>query len=196
MQSVVKGCSYNFIQLFQVNNKLKVGPFTGVKRPSSDELNSGPNIKKSNMEGSTEQIAVPDKMVGMIIGRGGEQITRLQQDSNCKIQMAPDSGGQNVRMCTLTGTDEAIAQAKSMIDGIIANGGVGAGGGVGGCGGGGMGGMGGMGGGQGGLFEVMVPGNKVGLIIGKGGETIKMLQEQTGAKVIIIQVHFLYSSRL
>ena len=46
-----------------------------------------------------------------------------------------------------------------------------------------------MGGGQGGLFEIMVPGNKVGLIIGKGGETIKMLQEQTGAKVIIIQVN-------
>ena len=33
----------------------------------------------------------------------------------------------------------------------------------------------------------MVPGHKVGLIIGKGGETIKMLQEQTGAKIIIIQ---------
>lgn len=27
---------------------------------------------------STETIAVPDKMVGLIIGRGGEQITRLQ----------------------------------------------------------------------------------------------------------------------
>ena len=33
----------------------------------------------------------------------------------------------------------------------------------------------------------MVPGHKVGLIIGKGGETIKMLQEQTGAKIVIIQ---------
>ena len=29
----------------------------------------------------TEQVAVPDKMVGMIIGKGGEQITRLQQES-------------------------------------------------------------------------------------------------------------------
>ena len=34
---------------------------------------------------------------------------------------------------------------------------------------------------------MMVPGHKVGLIIGKGGETIKMLQEQTGAKIVIIQ---------
>lgn len=35
--------------------------------------------------------------------------------------------------------------------------------------------------------EVMVPGPKVGLVIGKGGETIKMLQEKTGAKMVIIQ---------
>lgn len=33
----------------------------------------------------------------------------------------------------------------------------------------------------------MIPGAKVGLIIGKGGETIKMLQENSGAKMIVIQ---------
>lgn len=35
--------------------------------------------------------------------------------------------------------------------------------------------------------EIMVPGNKVGLIIGKGGETIKQLQEKTGAKMVVVQ---------
>ena len=35
---------------------------------------------------------------------------------------------------------------------------------------------------------MMVPGHKVGLIIGKSGETIKQLQEQSGAKIVIIQV--------
>lgn len=35
--------------------------------------------------------------------------------------------------------------------------------------------------------EIMVPGAKVGLVIGKGGETIKSLQERTGAKMVIIQ---------
>ena len=38
-----------------------------------------------------------------------------------------------------------------------------------------------------GCFEMFVPGHKVGLIIGKGGETIKQLQERSGAKIIIIQ---------
>lgn len=90
--------------------------------------------------------------------------------------MAQESGGLPERMCTLTGPQPAIAQAKAMIESIIATEGQG--------GGRGMGGGGGMGGGQ---VEMMVPGHKVGLIIGKGGETIKMLQEQTGAKIIIIQ---------
>lgn len=33
----------------------------------------------------------------------------------------------------------------------------------------------------------MIPGAKVGLIIGKNGKTIKQLQEQTGAKMVVIQ---------
>lgn len=35
--------------------------------------------------------------------------------------------------------------------------------------------------------EIMIPGPKVGLIIGKGGETIKSLQEKSGAKMVVIQ---------
>lgn len=163
----------------KIASKLKTGSEEpgvqiGIKRPISD--NQGPDVKRMNMEEgtTTEQVAVPDNMVGMIIGRGGEQITRLQQESGCKIQMAPDSGGQPVRMCTLTGSAVAIAHAKSLIDGVIANNGnfnsnsMGAGG-------------------SSGHLELMVPGNKVGLVIGKGGETIKMLQEQTGAKIVIVQ---------
>lgn len=33
----------------------------------------------------------------------------------------------------------------------------------------------------------MVPGNKCGLIIGKGGETIKGLSEQFGCKLVVVQ---------
>jgi hypothetical protein len=45
------------------------------------------------------------------------------------------------------------------------------------------------------MFEMMVPGHKVGLIIGKAGETIKQLQEQSGAKIVIIQV-IIYRSNI
>ena len=37
------------------------------------------------------------------------------------------------------------------------------------------------------MLEVLIPGNKVGLVIGKGGETIKHLQEQAGVKMVMIQ---------
>ena len=131
----------------------------------------GPGEPGPDGPASSEMIMVPDKMVGLIIGRGGEQITRLQGESGCKIQMAQESNGMAERQCTLTGPPNCIAQAKEAINRIIANEGSG---------------RGGMGGG-GGFFEMMVPGHKVGLIIGKGGEMIKQLQEQSGAKIVIIQ---------
>lgn len=183
-------------------------PTTSLKRSFEDPFEEGPNQKKPFSESSrkmmdpsdfsnlgmggpggttTEIIMVPDKMVGLIIGRGGEQITRLQAESGCKIQMAQDSQGMPERQCTLTGAPGAIAQARASIERIIANEGSGPprmGGGGGGPGG-HMGGGGGMSGG--GCFEMSVPGHKVGLIIGKGGETIKQLQERSGAKIIIIQ---------
>uniref|UniRef100_S4PXY4 p-element somatic inhibitor n=2 Tax=Pararge aegeria TaxID=116150 RepID=S4PXY4_9NEOP len=37
------------------------------------------------------------------------------------------------------------------------------------------------------MEEIMLPGPKVGLIIGKNGKTIKQLQEQSGAKMVVIQ---------
>lgn len=87
-----------------------------------------------------------------VIGRGGEQITRLQAESGCKIQMAPDSNGMPDRMCTLTGNAQSIARAKDLIGSIINQrsrdkgppGGMDDMGGMGGMGGGGGGGGGGM----------------------------------------------------
>jgi far upstream element-binding protein len=35
-----------------------------------------------------EDFKIPDKMVGLVIGRGGEQIKRLQMESGCKIRIA------------------------------------------------------------------------------------------------------------
>jgi len=161
------------------NNPGATGTMEGVM---NNDAGSGPQGPPGNgaPQGpqSSEIVMVPDKMVGLIIGRGGEQITRLQAETGCKIQMAADSQGMPERQCTLTGTPQAIAEAKVSIDRIISNEGNGpprgpnfnAPSGAGGS-----------------MFEMMVPGHKVGLIIGKAGETIKQLQEQSGAKIVIIQ---------
>merc|ERR1719187_2683466 len=88
----------------------------------------------------TEEYKVPDKMVGLIIGKGGEQITKLQATSGCKIQINQVSTGPE-RQCTLTGSPDAVAKAKALLQDVInekQTGGMGGGGGPpGGMGGGG-----------------------------------------------------------
>ncbi|XP_053699578.1 far upstream element-binding protein 3 isoform X2 [Synchiropus splendidus] len=123
---------------------------------------------------TTEDYKVPDKMVGFIIGKGGEQISRIQLESGCKIQIASDSGGMLDRPCTLTGSPENIEQAKRLLSEIVEQ-----------C-------RYGPGfhyemDGNGSIQQILIPANKVGLVIGKGGETIKQLQERTGVQMIMIQ---------
>uniref|UniRef100_H2LEN7 Far upstream element (FUSE) binding protein 1 n=1 Tax=Oryzias latipes TaxID=8090 RepID=H2LEN7_ORYLA len=123
---------------------------------------------------SSEEFKVPDGMVGFIIGRGGEQISRIQQESGCKIQIAPDSGGMPERSVTLTGPQDSIQAAKRLLSEIVEKGrpapafhhndGPGMT-----------------------VQEIMVPASKAGLVIGKGGETIKSLQERAGVKMVMIQ---------
>nr|XP_046231381.1 far upstream element-binding protein 3 isoform X5 [Scatophagus argus] len=123
---------------------------------------------------ATEDFKVPDKMVGFIIGKGGEQISRIQLESGCKIQIASDSGGMLDRPCTLTGSPENIEQAKRLLSEIVEQ-----------C-------RYGPGfhsdmDGNSSIQQILIPANKVGLVIGKGGETIKQLQERTGVQMIMIQ---------
>uniref|UniRef100_A0AAR2J186 K Homology domain-containing protein n=1 Tax=Pygocentrus nattereri TaxID=42514 RepID=A0AAR2J186_PYGNA len=114
----------------------------------------------------TEDFKVPDKMVGFIIGRGGEQITRIQLESGCKIQIAADSGSMIDRPCTLTGSPENIEQAKRLLGQIVDR-----------C-------RNGPGyhnemDSNSAIQEILIPASKVGLVIGKGGDTIKQLQVET-----------------
>uniref|UniRef100_A0A6Q2XU19 K Homology domain-containing protein n=1 Tax=Esox lucius TaxID=8010 RepID=A0A6Q2XU19_ESOLU len=122
----------------------------------------------------TEDFKVPDRMVGFIIGRGGEQITRIQLESGCKIQIASESGGMMDRACSLTGTPESIEQAKRMLGQIVDR-----------C-------RNGPGfhnetEGNSSVQEMLIPASKVGLVIGRGGDTIKQLQERIGVKMMMIQ---------
>uniref|UniRef100_A0A4W6CVM5 Far upstream element (FUSE) binding protein 3 n=1 Tax=Lates calcarifer TaxID=8187 RepID=A0A4W6CVM5_LATCA len=113
-------------------------------------------------------------MVGFIIGKGGEQISRIQLESGCKIQIASDSGGMMDRPCTLTGSPENIEQAKRLLSEIVEQCRYGPG-------------FHSEMDGNSSIQQILIPANKVGLVIGKGGETIKQLQERTGVQMIMIQ---------
>jgi far upstream element-binding protein len=140
-----------------------------------------------------QQIMVPDRTVGLIIGRGGETIRDLQERSGCHINIVGESKSVNgLRPVNLIGTPAAAAYAKNLILEIVDSD----------SRSGGQAGdrppnrtteregqfpSRGTGGGDKVNDSIYVPSEAVGMIIGKGGETIKDMQNQTGCKINVSQ---------
>ncbi|CAL8090637.1 unnamed protein product [Calicophoron daubneyi] len=146
-----------------------------VPNTNANAVNCNTNSNPNAARIITTETSIPDRYVGLVIGKKGEQITQLQNDSCCKVQIS--QAGTPERTVTLTGTPQQIEHAKQMIADIIeradkngpvapsiypSSGNVT-------------------------TIEMMVPGLKAGLIIGKNGETIKSLQEENGVKMVLIQ---------
>lgn len=129
------------------------------------------------------QIMVPDRTVGLIIGRGGETIRDLQERSGCHVNIVGEQKSVNgLRPVNLIGSREAAAHAKDLIMEIVESDSKGtpkdrvpapresardAG----------------YGGSDKTNDTILVPSEAVGMIIGKGGETIKEMQSTTGCKI-------------
>ncbi|KAI8837691.1 hypothetical protein BJ741DRAFT_577284 [Chytriomyces cf. hyalinus JEL632] len=127
----------------------------------------------------SKEIAIPASMVGLIIGRGGETLKRIQSESGVvKIQFSEEhQNGDPERRTTLIGTEAEVERARAMIMELVDGGNRremerGGGGGY---------------GPRGTVFAMEVPADRVGLVIGRGGETIKMLQAKTGARITVLQ---------
>jgi len=126
-----------------------------------------------------EQIRLPESVAGAFMGRSSnDTITHIQAESGVKVQVMQDQD----RVIMLRGQRDTVTKGREMIQNMANR----------------------AGGGQVEVLltinmpppgpsgyppyqEIMIPGAKVGLVIGKGGDTIKQLQEKTGAKMIIIQ---------
>lgn len=68
------------------------------------------------------QMQVDSSLVGLIIGRGGETLRRVEQETGCKVQFLTGAEYRDLqdRPCNITGTPAQIAQAKKQIQQIIA----------------------------------------------------------------------------
>ncbi|KAH7985525.1 hypothetical protein HPB52_025586 [Rhipicephalus sanguineus] len=152
--------------------------------------------------GASQEVLVPKQAVGVVIGKQGDMIKRIQQETGARVQFQqPQDDNAPDRVCLLTGGPDQVHHAASFIGELIQsvlardqqNMGRGRGRGRGGFDGGfgppggpGMG-RGGRGRGPGGddVHEVQytVPANKCGLVIGKGGEAIRQINQQSGAHV-------------
>ncbi|KAK3112151.1 hypothetical protein LTR53_011875 [Teratosphaeriaceae sp. CCFEE 6253] len=165
------------------------------RSPSPDRSFRGardPPLDHRANDGETETIHVKSALVGLIIGRNGENLRRVESETGARVQFiqAKDSHVAE-RQCTISGSTRAREAAKSQIFSIIEDNG-----------------------GQTAPVEekgayhagmpgrakvnlpalregeystqIMVPDKTVGLIIGRGGETIKHLQERSGCHVNIV----------
>lgn len=150
----------------------------------SNNLENTPEVKSEEPKKETkvikgpmlvEEVMVPSKFIGLIIGRGREMISKLQSESGAKIQVnTEDSSDSEDKPVTITGAVESVNNAKALIDEIQQSGRI-----------------------PERLLsatvegefsvQIDIPKGKVGLIIGKGGETIKGLQEQAGCKMVMYQ---------
>lgn len=138
---------------------------------------------------ATLELPVPRSVIGIVIGKGGEMIKKVQQDSGARIQFKPEDemGGPN-RICCIMGSQDQTQTATAMIQDIVQNAlqKQSAGGGDAGSwnksprsGGG----MSKFGNGVTDETTYSVPADKCGLVIGKGGETIREICRQSGAHV-------------
>ncbi|MCO5586636.1 hypothetical protein L7F22_040577 [Adiantum nelumboides] len=126
----------------------------------------------------TRKVEIPNAKVGLVIGKGGDTIKQIQLQSGARVQITKDMDHNPhvpFRTVELMGTPEQIERAEQAIHDVIAEADAAA-----------------ANSSQstyipvGEQIQLTVPTNKVGLIIGRGGETIKGLQSKTGARIQLV----------
>jgi far upstream element-binding protein len=68
--------------------------------------------------GETDQVRVPTGLVGILIGRGGENLRAMESETQAKIQIGKDweTTPDGYRPVTLVGSRAAIEAAKKLLE--------------------------------------------------------------------------------
>lgn len=120
--------------------------------------------------GHSVEVAVPPNFIGLVIGKGGESIKRIQQESGTKIQFdTTKTDNRGNKICCISGTPDSVRRAEELIQEIIDNaasnrstsGRF-------------------MGGEE---VRFPVPANRCGAVIGRGGESIRVIKQQSGCDI-------------
>lgn len=118
------------------------------------------------------RVLMTNKMVGMVIGKGGEKIRRVRETSGCQITFSDNHPGVQDRVLMVTGPYDHVKAAMSVIvmqleqDTIIANTTTPS-----------------PTGNQL-LLKLLVPQSQIGAVIGKGGSNLEKMRASTGAQII------------
>lgn len=75
-----------------------------------------------SMRSGTVEISVPPQYIGLVIGKGGENIKRIQQDTGTKVQFDTSKADEKGnKICTISGQQDAVHKAADMVREIIDN---------------------------------------------------------------------------
>jgi far upstream element-binding protein len=149
----------------------------GSAVPERSRAESKAPSSSGGKDANSLQILVPDRTVGLVIGRGGETIRDLQDRSGCHVNIVAENQSINgMRPVNLIGSMSSQQHARDLIMEIVESD-------------------------QKGISvkelrsrgrdesnekindSIYVPGDSVGMIIGKGGETIRDMQNSSGCKI-------------
>jgi RNA-binding protein Nova len=160
------------------NNDSEHNVVAGQKRQNTDS--GGPASKKAHVPGDTDvqiKILIPSGAVGALIGKGGETMRNLKNDSGCRVQMSKNQEvyrGTHERICLVKGKitstmmvmqailekiqekiDEKCPSDQYDLKGMERSK----------------------------EMKLVMPNTSAGLVIGKGGNSIKEIRESAGASI-------------
>ncbi|KAL2929362.1 Far upstream element-binding protein 3 [Bienertia sinuspersici] len=171
------------VELPSENVPVESAEKTAMEGEEQVDAETEQQLSDSGSKSTSRKIEIPNNKVGVLIGKSGDTIRFLQLNSGAKIQITRDADADQhaaTRPVELVGTLESLNKAERLIRDVIAEADAG---------------------GSPSLvargftaaitagsleIEMPVPGDKVGLIIGKGGETIRNLQTRSGARIQLI----------
>ncbi|KAJ4798761.1 Far upstream element-binding protein 3 [Rhynchospora pubera] len=146
-----------------------------------DDLDADETERIDDPSETSRTIEVPNHRVGVLIGKAGDTIRNMQKLSGARIQIVKDSEtapDATTRAVEILGSIESIDKAEELIRDVLAEADAGrppplsgraynmS---------------------QSSQVEMQVPTDKVGSIIGKGGQMIKDLQARSGAHILLVQ---------
>lgn len=115
-------------------------------------------------------IIIPHAVIGLVIGKGGENIKRIQNETGATVRVDPNTVDEKGnKVCTITGTKKAVEDAHNQVASVIENASTnkrprmaveGTD-----------------------QYRMKIPASRTGAIIGKGGETIKSIKQQSGCDI-------------
>lgn len=89
--------------------------YNNNSRPGFNGATGGPPVG-----GEQAEVFVPKTAVGVVIGKGGEMIKKIQGETGCKLQFIQGKGdGPGDRRCIISGTKQQVDDAKRTIEDLI-----------------------------------------------------------------------------